>query len=177
MNESTHELPVIYLKSGELHFSEQPASVMTVLGSCLAVTLFHRRTGTGAICHGLLPECRERAGCGSECREPGKYVECALLWMVKQFSRRGVALRELEVKVFGGADMFGARPGAKRNISVGKQNIATAIKVLEKEGLSILSMDVGGVQGRKLFFNTQTGEILLKRLQPRVVLADNGSGT
>jgi chemotaxis protein CheD len=42
---------------------------------------------------------------------------------------------------------------------------------LKKEGLSILSLDVGGATGRKLFFNTHTGEVLLKRLQPRVILA------
>jgi chemotaxis receptor (MCP) glutamine deamidase CheD len=32
-------------------------------------------------------------------------------------------------------------------------------------------MDVGGAQGRKLFFNTATGEVLLKRLQPGVIVA------
>ncbi len=46
-----------------------------------------------------------------------------------------------------------------------------AMQALEKESLSILSIDVGGTTGRKLYFNTRTGEVLLKRLQPRVILA------
>ncbi len=172
MNSSSHDLPVIYLKTGELYFSEQPATVITVLGSCLAVTLFHRRTGTGAICHGLMPECRERAGCSSECREPGKYVECAIQWMVNRFRRKQVMLRETEVKVFGGSDMFDAARNGKGGIPVGKLNITMAMKRLELEGLHILSIDVGGAQGRKLFFDTGTGEVLLKRLPPRVILAE-----
>jgi chemotaxis protein CheD len=164
-------LPVIYLKTGEIHFSEQSASVFTVLGSCLAVTMFHRRSGISAICHGLLPECLEKERCGN-CREPGKYVECAIQWMMKRYKQQGVSLHDIEIKVFGGADSFSAEPGGRRGISsIGQRNTMTAMETLEKEGLRILSSDVGGATGRKLFFNTQTGEVLLKRLQPRVILA------
>ena len=54
------KFPVIYLKSGEIYFTEEPVIVLTVLGSCVSVTLFHRRLGYSAICHGLLPRCRAR---------------------------------------------------------------------------------------------------------------------
>lgn len=170
MSESEAELPQIYLKAGEILFSDKPHVVLTVLGSCLSVTLFHRRSGLNAICHGLLPHCRERDGCNGECRGMAKYVECSLSWMLKRFRQARVALGELEVKVFGGADMFGKSPAERGPISVGKQNIATAQKIIETEGLTVASMDVGGSQGRKLFFNTQTGEVMLKRLMANVVL-------
>jgi chemotaxis protein CheD len=170
MNSSVQELPVIYLKAGEIHFSEQSASVYTVLGSCLAVTMFHRRLGIGAICHGVLPECRKKEQCG-DCPEPGRYVNCAIQWMTKRFKEQGVLLHEIEAKVFGGADTFSSASGGRGGIFIGKRNTAMAIQTLEKEGLSILSLDVGGATGRKIFFNTQTGGVLLKRLQPRVILA------
>jgi chemotaxis protein CheD len=168
---SDNTLPAIYLKSGEIHFSEQSASVYTVLGSCVAVTMFHRRLRIGAICHGFLPECLEKGQCGGECPEPGKYVDCAIQWMTKRFKQQRVSLHEIEIKVFGGADTFSAGPGGSGGICIGKRNAAMALQALEKEGLSILSLDVGGTTGRKLFFNTHTGEVLLKRLQPRVILA------
>jgi len=171
MNSASRELPVIYLKAGELHITEQPASVLTVLGSCLAVTMLHRPTGINAICHGLLPECREMTGCSADCSSADKYVVCAIRRMTKEFNRRGVASREIEVKVFGGAEMFSPGAGAKSTITVGKQNTEAALRAIAKEGLTIASMDVGGVQGRKLFFNTATGEVLLKRLQPNVIIA------
>ena len=49
MSPNEDDLPVIYLKAGELHFSDKPSSVMTVLGSCLSVTMFHRAARVGAI--------------------------------------------------------------------------------------------------------------------------------
>jgi chemotaxis protein CheD len=172
MNSSVQELPVIYLKAGEIHYSEQSVSVYTVLGSCLAVTMFHRRLGVGAICHGVLPECREKQRCCGDCPAPGKYVDCAIQWMVKRFKQNGMLLHDIEIKVFGGADTLNTGSGSRGGILVGKRNVASAMQVLQKEGLSILSIDVGGTSGRKLYFNTLTGEVLLKRLQPRVILAD-----
>jgi len=172
MNISENTLPVIYLKAGEIHFSAQPASVFTVLGSCLAVTLFNRRLGLGAICHGFLPECQKKKQCGGDCPEPGKYVDCAIQLMTKRFKQQGVAVHEIEAKVFGGADTLGAGPGGRGGSFIGKRNTEMALQTLEKEGLGILSLDVGGATGRKIFFNTHTGKVLLKRLQPRVILAD-----
>ncbi len=174
MSPNENDLSVIYLKSGELHFSEKPSSVMTVLGSCLSVTMFHRKARVGAICHGLLPKCRERALCGRPCAEQAKYVECAILMMVKLFDENKLKRSELEVKVFGGADMFSMRLGGRNSISVGRQNIEIARQTLEKAGLRVIAMDVGGAAGRKLFFNTATGDVLMKRLQASIVIAENG---
>src|SRR3990172_5959456 len=175
MNSFESKLPVIYLKGAEIYFSEKPASVLTVLGSCLAVTMFHRPLGIGSICHGLLPQCTQRSACRESCRTEARYVECSSEQMVERFTRIGVMLREIEVKVFGGADMFTAQPASGGPVTVGKQNIATAMMIIQKEGLRIVSMDVGGVQGRKIFFNTQSGEVLLQRLQPGIILTDSGA--
>jgi chemotaxis protein CheD len=169
---NNNALPVIYLKAGEIHFSEQSASVYTVLGSCLAVTMFHRRSGVGAICHGVLPECRKKQQCSGDCPELGKYVDCTILWMAKRFKQNGMLLHDIEIKVFGGADTLSSASNVRSGILVGKRNVTTAMELLEREGLIILANDVGGNHGRKLFFNTHTGEVLLKRLQPRVILAE-----
>jgi len=172
MNSLENTLPVIYLKAGEIHFSEQSASVYTVLGSCLAVTMFHRRLGVGAICHGVLPECRKQQRCDGDCPEPGKYVDCAIRWMTKRFKQIGMMPHDIEIKMFGGTDTLNAGLGNRSGILVGKRNVTAATQVLLKEGFRILSIDVGGTCGRKLYFNTSTGEVLLKRLQPRLILAD-----
>ncbi len=164
---------MIYLKAAEIFFSEQPTSVLTVLGSCLAVTMFHQHLGIGAICHGLLPQCAKKNACRKGCTDVARYVECSVKRMAKGFLQIGAAAHEIEVKVFGGADMFAARPEGKGGIFVGKQNVTAALKILEKEGLTVVSMDVGGMHGRKILFNTQSGEVLLKRLRLSGPLADN----
>lgn len=38
---------------------------------------------------------------------------------------------------------------------------------MKSEGLTLITRDVGGIQGRKIFFYTHTGEVLLKRLTKR----------
>jgi len=177
MNEPKEGLPFIYLKAGEIHFSEYAAVVSTVLGSCLSVTMFNRKLAIGAIFHGFLPQCRVGQSCSNGCTEGFKYVDCSIRKMVKLFDRLDANRRNLEVKVFGGADMFDAARNGRGAFSVGRMNITTAMAILEKEGLNIVSMDVGGTQGRKLYFDTRTGEVLLKRLQPRVILANAGAGT
>jgi chemotaxis protein CheD len=85
--------------------------------------------------------------------------------MVRIFDRYKVRRSEIEVKCFGGADMFTCqieRPGV---VSVGRQNIISTQKILHCEGLKLTVQDVGGLQGRKIFFYTNTGEVLLKRLK------------
>ena len=97
--------------------------------------------------------------------------------MVKLFDENKLKRSEIEVKVFGGADMFSMRLGGKNSISVGRQNIEIAQQTLEKAGMRVIAMDVGGTAGRKLFFDTATGEVLMKRLQASIVLADSGTET
>lgn len=165
MNPFERDLPIVYLKPGEMHFTDQPTLVITVLGSCLSVTMFHRRTGLGGMCHGLLPKCGGQEQCSGACIEGFKFVDCSIRRMAELFDRYDVRRREIEVKCFGGADMFSRELiTAGKRVSIGTQNVQTAEGILSHEGLSIVAMDVGGMQGRKLFFYTDTGQVLLKRL-------------
>jgi chemotaxis protein CheD len=126
--------------------------------------MFCRRAGLGAICHGLLPRCKAGKVCDSECVEGFKYVDCSIRQMAKLFDRHGIVRRELEVKCFGGADMFTRDVNRRETVSVGHQNLTIAQQVLANEGLSLKVSDVGGMRGRKIFFYTDTGDVFLKRL-------------
>jgi chemotaxis protein CheD len=165
MNLSEAKLPVVYLKPGELYIARRPTIVTTVLGSCISVTMFNRRLGIGAICHGLLPRCRDKKKCDDNCTEEFKYVGCSVRSMVEEFIMSGSKRNEIEVKVFGGADVFALKGVDRKSANIGKQNIKAALSVIRSEGLHLLTSDVGGVAGRKIFFNTQTGEVFLKRLK------------
>ncbi len=159
------DLASVYLKPGEMTVREVPTRVTTVLGSCVAVTMYVSRLRVGALCHALLPRCRERAECQTGCAEPFKYVNCVVPEMIEAIKRRGVRLREIELKLFGGADMFAPRPGTRRCVSVGGENVKEAIRAVEAFGLRFKVSDVGGTRGRKIFFFTHTGEVWLKRLR------------
>lgn len=147
----------IYLLPGEISIVERPTVISTVLGSCVSVTLFHRRRGFGAMCHAMLPYAQG----GNDF----KFVDSAVRHMLDAFDRRSIPRAEIEVKLFGGADMFEPAIGGGSNLTVGRQNIAAATQILAEEGLQLLASNVGGRQGRKLHFRAHTGEVLLKRLQ------------
>jgi len=159
------DLPVIYLKPGEIYIAREPAVVQTVLGSCVSVTIHDRSSGTGIISHSLLPACVEKSICRRVCTEEHKYVECSIRSMIENFDLMKRRRSNIEVKVFGGSDMFTSDTKKSGAITVGKQNIETALKILRNEGLNVSVSDVGGLQGRKICFYTHTGEVLLKRIR------------
>ena len=68
--------------------------------------------------------------------------------------------------MFGGADMIMVRKGSRswENQRVGRKNVVMARDVARDHNLVIKNSDVGGTLGRKLYFDTETGEVWLKRL-------------
>lgn len=156
------EPSMVFLKPGELFFSEQPTVVSTLLGSCVAVTMFSFKRKQGAICHALLPVCRKDETCDGSYPEGGRYVECCIKLMIEGLQARGIKKKEIAAKVFGGSDMFRVTSGGRP--SVGRQNAEKAIELLDREGIRVVSSDLGGAYGRKIFFHTHTGEVFLKHL-------------
>ncbi len=138
--------------------SSGPACVLTVLGSCVSVTMFNERLGVGAICHALLPR---KTGGGDDF----KYVDSSILQMIKAFERLKISRQEIEVKLFGGADMFQAEAGNYWLTSIGQQNVKTALRTLESENLRLLASDVGGRSGRKLYYYMHENRVFIKRLK------------
>ncbi|HKK02229.1 MAG TPA: chemotaxis protein CheD [Desulfuromonadales bacterium] len=161
MNERPNDLPYLYLRPGEMHFSRTPVVVGTILGSCLSVTFYSRRLAAGAICHALLP--------GGEGRSGSRYVDYAILHMLDEFARVGAPPHELDAKLFGGADMFGQRTAHGGRPTVGRQNIIAARATLDREGVTVSRSHLGGNLGRKLYFYPHSGDVLLKRVARTLV--------
>ena len=162
---NTAKLPIHYLRPGELHIGDHPGIVTTVLGSCVSVTMFNRRREIGAICHGLMPERTEMRHSGRDDGDGFKYVDYSIKYMIEYFRSFGIGPSEIEVKLFGGADMFPAGEGDQKYLSVGKKNVMAALSTLKREGMAVHSRDIGGTQGRKLHFYLHTGDVFLKKLK------------
>lgn len=176
MNSPPAELPYFFLKPGDMAIAEEPAIIATLLGSCVAVTMISRRSGIGAVCHALLPTCREKDRC-RHCPERFRHVDCAIRAMIEAFGQRGVPRSGIEAKLFGGADMFQTSLDGDGKNSVGRQNVARAREVLACEGVRLGAADVGGLRGRKIFFNTATGEVFLRRLDSTLSGLRRSGGT
>lgn len=144
----------VYLKPGELFVDEQPALVQTILGSCVSVTMFCTRGRFGGICHALLPN--------GAADTPERHVEGAISLLLKQMLKLGSRQDLLEIKLFGGGRVLGDRTSQRQG--VGDQNVARAKELLAELRLSLTSVDTGGMRGRKLFFNSGTGEVFIRKV-------------
>lgn len=138
--------------------TRKPVLISTLLGSCVAVTMFEPVSGVGAICHAMLP------------KNPGdedalRYVDTALELMHRKVVEYGSGSNQLVVKIFGGAKVLSAGKYSSRKPSVGEQNVRCAFEQLEAMRLKVTSRDTGGNRGRKLYFCTECGDVYLKRMR------------
>jgi len=151
----------IFLKPGEVVMAYEPTLVTSVLGSCVAVTMFSRVLRIGAICHAMLPDSGGRSG-------DLRYVDNALLHIFQKMRETGAV--DLVVKLFGGAQVLNVSSYASEKRTVGEQNVARVESVLAALGLEIAARDTGGIQGRKLYFCTRSGDVYLHRMGQKLHL-------
>jgi len=153
-----------YLKPGEVLVSRRPVLVTTVLGSCVAVTMYSPRQAVGAICHAMLP------GNGSQVSDL-LYVETAVHYLYAKMVKHG-AIDDMVVKMFGGAQVLDAANYSSTRLTVGEQNVARAETAFKSLGIVVTKSDIGGVRGRKLFFSIKNGDVYLRKMGSRCDLID-----
>lgn len=160
----TEETLAVYLRPGQLFSGHRHALIETILGSCVALTMFHRASRCAAICHAVMPACSEKGECTSLCGSYSRYTECVIRRMGEWFFRQGIGAGYIEVKLFGGSDGLRTSPIGTSLPGVGRRNVQQALDSIERQRLLLKASDVGGIEGRKLLFDTNTGEVMVKRL-------------
>ncbi len=162
------ESPHRHLSPGQIVVLRHGGIVSTVLGSCVAVTMFHRRSGLAAMCHAMLAApLPVAAGTEDGDERRFRFMTVALPSMIDLFERTGADSTDTEVKIFGGANVIrGAGPGDA--MGIGQANLDVTRTLLEAAGLKVAAQNTGGRLGRKVVFNASTGEVLHKFLGHRV---------
>lgn len=158
-----------FLKPGKIIISRNPILVSTVLGSCVAVTMYSPKMGVGAICHAMLPNNPKQD-------KSLLYVEAAVRFLYRKMEEYGVK-GDMVIKLFGGAQVLDGSDYGEGRRTVGEQNIMQAKKILDDLGLSIESADIGGKHGRKLFFSIKTGKVYMHKLKFRGNIVSRGDRT
>ena len=154
------DLPDVNVQPGQLYLARSPMVLQTILGSCVGITFRSARLGAAALCHGVLPECPR----GSMPPDGYRYVDFSIRYLASQFDALGASRQELEIKVFGGADVLPVSAVQSGKATVGDQNRRAALRILEEEGLRVSASDLGGLRGRTIRFDTESGEVLVHRL-------------
>jgi len=142
-----------FLQPGQLIVSFEPATITTILGSCVSVCLWDPRTSVGGMNHFMLP-----IPVAGHAASP-RFGDFAMQQLVDRMEAAGARMRSVRAKVFGGASMF---PVAEGRTHLGAQNADLAIQFLKNAGIPVVERDLGGTRGRKLIFQTDEGTSCLK---------------
>jgi chemotaxis protein CheD len=148
----------IFLQPGEFYFGDRDIRIRTLLGSCVAVTLWHPRLRIGGMCHYMLPT-RKRGG-GKEF--DGKYAAEALQLFLREIAQAGTAPAEYEAKLFGGGQMFA---GQKKTgyTDVPNKNMEAGWALLAQHGFQVHAEDLGGQGHRQIIFDVRSGAVWVRR--------------
>ncbi|OQC62256.1 MAG: Chemoreceptor glutamine deamidase CheD [Bacteroidetes bacterium ADurb.Bin008] len=145
-----------FLYPSSLFASNEPHIVSTILGSCVAVCLFDATTKIGGINHYMLPFWN-----GQGLASP-KYGNIAIERLLEKMIALGCKKSNIRAKVFGGGEVI------ETNIAqfkIGQRNIELAMEALDDLKIPIVAKSVGGKLGRKIEFNTETGEVKQKYIE------------
>jgi chemotaxis protein CheD len=145
-----------FLYPSTLFASREPYFVNTILGSCVAVCFYDTVLKFGGINHYMLPFWN-----GQGLATP-KFGNIAIHKLLEKMESCGSSQRNLIAKVFGGGNVIETTTA---QFMIGDRNIAVALDLLQELRIQIISQSLGGNLGRKIHFNTATGEVKQKMIE------------
>lgn len=153
----------IFLQPGELWFGDEKTRIRTVLGSCVAIVLWHPQRRIGGMCHFMLPE-RPRPRTAGQPLD-GRYGDEAMELLLREIRRAGTVPADYQAKLFGGGCMFSGE-GTRGGPDISRRNMAAGRDLVEREGLRLLTHDLGGQGHRNVIFDVWSGDVWLRRPPP-----------
>ncbi len=163
----------IFLQPGEWFFGDRDTCIRTLLGSCIAITLWHPRLLIGGMCHFLLPA-RADASRRDSVRLDGRFGDEAMAALLQQLRDQRTHPSEYVCKIFGGGNMFRSQ-GTNFAIKGGPyletssacrdvpcKNVRAARELVSQAGFQVTASHLGGHGHRNLYFELWSGDVYLK---------------
>jgi chemotaxis protein CheD len=147
----------ISIKMGEGIVATAPSVLSsTGIGSCVVVMLYDINNKVGGMAHIMLPN--------SENHEKNKltyqYADIAIVKLLAKIFCSKMRQRGIVAKIVGGAQMF--KCSSDTGPSIGKLNIISVKRTLDREQICLVGEDVGGGRGRNVDFYLDSGKVIVK---------------
>jgi chemotaxis protein CheD len=159
----------IFLQPGEVYFGGRDTRIRTLLGSCVAIVMWHPGMLAGGMCHYMLPG----APAGKRAALDGRYADEAMELMLREIRSVYTLPGDYQVKLFGGGHMFSAQQPV-RDDHVGAKNVEMARILLKRHGFSASAEHLGGVGHRTVLFDIWSGHVWVRHQPPEPVDKNNG---
>ena len=157
----------VKILQGEYFASSDGTAITTLLGSCVSVCLFDRKSGVGGMNHFMLPQLLQgldATHCGghsaAECAEhcSARYGACAMRQLLQMLESLGANSARLEAKLFGAGRVIA------KMTDIGEKNADFALGYLQERGIPVVARDLGDCCPRKIIFFPATGRAFVKRI-------------
>lgn len=156
----------ISVSIGEIRLTSPPNLLKATLGSCVGIAILWKDRKAFGLAHCLLP--KELPSAIPESKfdrnSPAKYVDQAIPTLLKMMEIRKENYKELEVHVYGGANMLDQLAKLRPNNHLGIQNGEMALKTLADLGIFVNRSDLGGTQARQVWIDCSTEEAGFKTI-------------
>jgi chemotaxis protein CheD len=150
----------IFLQPGEFYFGDKETRIRTLLGSCVAITLWHRRLRIGGMCHYLLPM---RPGSNKVSDLDGRYADGAIALFMQELNKSQTFPADYEAKMFGGGNQFFTQMEGNP-ITIPEKNIQVGRDLLKQHGFTVTAEHLGGDGHRNVIFDIWSGQVWIKHV-------------
>lgn len=159
MRDSRFPHEIASILPGEFFVSREPMIVYTVLGSCISACIRDPLAGVGGMNHFMLPAPKEHSSGDGWGGESTRYGSFAMEQLINEILKRGGSRARLEIKLFGAGKIY------EGNIDVGARNTEWVLHYLKVEGYRLAKSDLGDVFPRKVYYFTDSGRVLMKKIE------------
>lgn len=146
------------LLPGEYYITARDETLVTVLGTSIAVCLTDSKRGVGGMTHFMVPMTADVMVSDEATREAVDYGCFAMELLVSGIVRQGGCRADIEAMIFGAAKVWPDLTG------IASASARFVRHFLEDEQVRIVHEDIGHALPRKIYFRPQTGEHFVKLL-------------
>lgn len=148
----------IFLHPGQYYFGDSDDRIGTLLGSCIAICLWHPILKIGGMCHFVLPENK-----GQKSTVPnGRYAVEAMELFRRSVRKCNTTMKEYHGLIYGGGNVVAALANPNED-SIGMRNAGVAMELLSADSVAIMVVDVGETWSRRISFEVSRGAVEVKR--------------
>jgi len=153
--------PILKVGMADLKAAQAPSVLKTSgLGSCIGLCLFDPQLHIAGMAHVMLPSSEIAR---EQMLNIAKYADTAIPALIDQMIQLGAAVRNLQAKMAGGAQMFALAQSDMMRI--GPRNIESCKLQLQVYNIPLLAEDTGGNYGRSVEIDCANGNVLVKSVQ------------
>lgn len=145
-----------FLLPGETYFGSNARYIVTLLGSCVAVVMWHPQHKLGGMCHFVLP-----FGYNSDNKQysPGRYAPAAINFLLNSCKEWQTKANEYRIGVYGGGHNLAKSNNDDTPPLIGLRNIQAALQILAAYGIQPHESKMGDSVYRRVCLDCHTGKV------------------